>query len=627
MQILINSLLAIYVLVALLMVLVILVTPMNAADQPASPVPCAEGVPGAPACLITPRTRPDAHKAFEEGMKRQKQKRLEEALVEFERAANLVPQDLQYATLRELTRQQVVYGHLQRGNSALAENRPIEALGEFRNVLHFDPNNDFAQRQVQDAMGQTGSGKGSGARLLEESEEIHIAPKDTLESFHFRGDSRQLITQVASTYGMSVNVDDGVVSRRVRFDVDDVGFYLAMQLVGAVTKTFWAPLQPKQIMVATDSTENHRLYDRMGMRTFFVPDVGAQSEMQDLTNVLRTVFEIKNVNSNFQQGTVTIKAPQNILLAASQFLESLGTSHPEVMLEVRVYEVSKTLIHNFGLTLPNQWNLYNIPIGALGLTLAGGQSIQDLINQLIASGAINQGNTSAISALLAQLTGGNSSSIFKQPLATFGNGLTLFGVSLGTLGAQLSLNESQLRSIQHVTLRAAQGKDANINLGSRYPIINASFAPIYNTAAISQVIGNNSYIAPVPSFTYEDLGLTMKVKPVVHGDNDVSLTLDLKVRSLTGASTNGVPVIGNREYTGSINVKNDQSAVVAGQLTETEQRSLNGIPGIGQLPLLNRATASNSKEKDENEMLVVVTPHIISMAEGADSEIWMTGVK
>jgi len=104
--------------------------------------------------------------------------------------------------------------------------------------------------------------------------------------------------------------------------------------------------------------------------------------------------------------------------------------------------------------------------------------------------------------------------------------------------------------------------------------------------------------------------------------------MEIKVRSLTGASTNGVPVIGNREYTGSINVRNDQAAVVAGQITSTEQRSLSGIPGIGQFPVLRRAAASNSNEKDESEMLIIVTPHIISMAEGqSSSEIWMTGVK
>lgn len=555
----------------------------------------------------------------------QKQKRFEEALAEFERAATLVPQDLQYSTLRELVRQQVVYDHLQRANSALADNRPVEAIGEFRDVLHFDPGNDFAQRQLENALGRTGTRTGLSPRLVEQSEEIRLIPKETSQNFHFRGDSRQLITQVANAYGISVIMDDSVLSRNLRFDVDDISFYQAMRLVGILTKTFWSPLQATQIIVATDSAENHRLYERMGLRTFYIPSAGSQQELQDIVNLLRTVFEIKSVTPNNQKSTITIKAPQNVLVAATQFLEELGTSHPEVMLDVRVYEVSRTLLHNFGLQVPNQFNLYSIGALLEGLTLGGGQSLQDLINQLIASGGINQANSTAISALLAQL-GGNSS-ILSQPLATFGGGLTLFGVSVGTLSAQLSRSESQLRSLQHVTLRAAQGKDATINLGSRYPIINASFAPIFNSSAISQALGNNSYIPPVPSFTYEDIGLTMKVKPVVHGDTDVSLNVEIKVRALTGASANGVPVIGNREYSGSINVKDDQAAVVAGQVTETEQRSMSGIPGIGQFPLLTRAVSLHTNEKDEDEMLIVITPHIISMAETHDSEIWMSTSK
>ncbi len=600
-----------------------------AADQPPTPPPttlCANGVPGAPACITSPQARQDAHKAFEHGMKLQKQNRLEDAFLEFETAANLVPQDLQYATLRELARQMVVSDHLKRGNTALADGREIEALGEFRNALHFDPHNDFAQERLNDAVRRTTPA--SSPRLIDQSDEIRVIPKDLAQSFHYRGDSRQLLTQVANAYGVTLTMDDSVVSRQVRFNVDDVGFYQAMQLAGAVTKTFWAPLQEKQIIVAADSAENRRLYDRMGLRTFYVPDVSTQQELQDIVNVLRTVFEIKFVSSNTQKGTITVRAPVNVLDPATRFMEGLGSSHPEVMLDVHVFEISKTLMHSFGMQIPNQFNLFNIPIGALGLTLAGGQSIQDAINQLIASGGINQGNTSALAGLLGQLLGGNAASILSQPLATFGGGVTLFGVSLGTLGAQLSRNEGLLRSLEHVTVRAAQGKDATVNLGSRIPIINASFAPIFNTSAISQAIGNGSYIAPIPSFTYEDIGLNLKVKPSVHGDSDVSMNFEIKVRSLTGASTNGVPVIGNREYTGSINVKNEQAAVVAGEITSTEQRSLSGVPGIGQLPVLSRAAAANTTEKDESEMLIIVTPHIISMAEGqSSSEIWMTGVK
>jgi len=67
--------------------------------------------------------------------------------------------------------------------------------------------------------------------------------------------------------------------------------------------------------------------------------------------------------------------------------------------------------------------------------------------------------------------------------------------------------------------------------------------------------------------------------------------------------------------------------VVAGRITTTEQRSLSGIPGVGQFPVLSRAVASNTKEKDTNELLVVITPHILSIADTSSSEIWMTGMK
>jgi general secretion pathway protein D len=613
----------------LLLIILGIASAAGAADQAAvSPaaVNCANGVPGKPSCVATPQSRSEAKKAFARGMKLQKDKRLDEALTEFEHAADLVPQDVQYVTLREMVRQQLVYDHLQRGNSALANGSQVQALGEFRTAFHFDPKNDFARQRLTDALGKTAPTQRQAPQVVESTDEILVNPRDAVQNFHYRGDSRALLTQVANSYGIVATLDDSVTSRRVRFDVENVDFFTAMRLAGVITKTFWSPLDTKQILVATDSTENHRLFDRMGLRTFYIPDVSSQVDLTDLVNVLRTVFEIKFVTSNLQSGTITVRAPQNVLRPASQFMETLGSGHPEVMLDVKIYQISRTLVTNFGLQIPNQFNLFNIPVAALGATLAGIPNIQDLINQLIANGGINQADSTALSALLAQL-GGSGNSIFSQPLATFGGGKTLMGLTLGTLTATLSMSDSQVQTLQHVTLRAEQGKDANMNLGSRYPIINASFAPVFNSGAISQAIQNNSFIAPVPSFSYEDIGITLKVKPVVHGSSDVSLTVDLKVRALTGASSNGVPVIGNREYTGAINVKNEQSAVVAGQITQSETHSLSGIPGIGQVPALSPVVNSNAKQKDYNELLVVITPHIISLADTPESEIWMTGIK
>jgi general secretion pathway protein D len=188
----------------------------------------------------------------------------------------------------------------------------------------------------------------------------------------------------------------------------------------------------------------------------------------------------------------------------------------------------------------------------------------------------------------------------------------------------LSLNESWARSLEHMTLRASQGNDATFHVGTRYPILNASYAPIFNSPQIAQVIGNQSYVAPFPSVSYEDLGLNVKVKPTIHGDRDVSLNIELQVRSLTGQSTNGVPVISNREYKGSINLRDGEPAVVAGQVSRTDQRSLSGLPGIGVLPVLSSVVSDNTKSEEEDELMIIITPHVVANTLRSAPEIWLS---
>jgi Flp pilus assembly secretin CpaC len=241
---------------------------------------------------------------------------------------------------------------------------------------------------------------------------------------------------------------------------------------------------------------------------------------------------------------------------------------------------------------------------------------------LIASGGINQANNTAISALLAQLQN-QQSSIFSQPLATFGGGKTLTGVSLDQLSAQLSLNQGWVRTLDHATLRASQANDTTFRIGSRFPILNASFAPIFNSASISRVIQNNSFQAAFPSFAYEDLGLTIKAKPAIHA-SEVRMDLEINLRALTGQSINGVPVIGNREYKGSISLTDGEPAVVAGEVNHTETMALSGIPGLGNIPGLNKIATTNTKQTGDDELLVVITPHIVSRGTSHATEVYLS---
>lgn len=591
-------------------------------DQPANVplVPCPQGSSGAVSCDPSKKELKDAGAAFALGLKLQRQKKLDEAFDHFETAARLAPKDVDYVTARELTRQQIVFEHLERGNTEMLQGRQIEALAEFRGALHLDPQNEFAQQRLRDALGEWAPKTRAAPQVVDDPGEIRVVPDSAQADFHYRGDGRGLLTQIASAFGVTATFDESVVSRGIRFDLGQADFYTAMAAACQMTHTFWTPLDHKQILVAAESAQNHRQFDRMALRTFYLPGVTTPQELNDVVNMLRSLLEIRLVNPQPRSSTIVVRAPRNLLDAATRLVEGLGDSRPQVMLDVHVYQISHSLTRNMGLQIPSNFKLFNIPAGALAAL--GGQNIQDLINQLIAGGGINQTNSEALSGLLAQLQG-QQNSIFSQPVATFGNGLTLMGLSLGTAGAQLSLNESTVKSLEHATLRVAQGNDATFRVGSRFPIINASFAPVFNTPAIASVIQNDSFQAPFPSFTYEDIGLSIKAKPLVSGNSDVGLQLEIQFRSLTGQSINGVPVISNREYKGSINLMDGEPAVVAGSVSNSEQHSLSGIPGLGAVPGLNQAMVNNSKQTSEDELLIVITPRVVSREQNQNAEVWV----
>lgn len=603
--------------------ILVFATSLTAADQPVgTPIlPCGQGSESATGCNPSKRELKDAKNAFSQGVKAQKADHLNEAYQHFKTAAELNPRNVDYVTARELVREQLVYQHLKDGNADLLKNNQVNALASFESALALDPKNQFAQQRLLDALGSSGPPPDQTPIVVAQASELHVQPNPVKAAFHFTGDSKTLLQQVAAAYGVIATIDDSVQSRRVKFDIEPVDFFTAMEAAGDVTHSFWSPSDERQIIVAGDTAENHRIYDRLAMRTFYVPGATSPTDLNDLVNLLRTVFEIRFVTPQPQNSTIVVRAPEDTLAAATEVIQGLGDAKPQVMLDVQVFQISHTLTRNFGIHIPNQFTLFNIPVAALGAL--GGQNISDLVNQLIAGGGINQAGSQAISALLAQL-GGQSNSIFSQPVATFGGGLTLTGLSLGTASAQLSLNESDIKNLEHATLRVAQGNEANFRVGSRYPILNASFAPIFNTPQISQVLQNNSFTPAFPSFNYEDLGLTLKAKPAVNGTSDVTLNLEMQLRSLGTASLNGVPVIANREYKGAITLKNGEPAVVAGEMSRTETRSLNGIPGLGQVPGLNHITATNATETDDSELLVLITPHLVSEPAGASTEVWLT---
>ena len=581
-------------------------------DEPAlePPLVCRNGVPGGLSCITTKKDLKDAQSAFKRGIKLHEHQRFEEALAQFEEATRLVPQNQEYLTAREVLRSKLAFDHIQRGNSLLLEDARTHAAAEFRLALDLDPENQFAQERLEEATQQLSPVTTRTAPQPQaESEEVHLQPTNDLATFHFSGDVKTLFTELAAAYKIGVQFDDSnrsALERQVRFNIDSVDFFTALSLADKVGKMMWTPLGSHQMLVLADSQENHRQYDRMSLRTFILPPHSTPQEATDLVNALRqmlgqagTVQELKTLSPGQTSNTLEVRGARGAVDACAKILAQLSNPKPQVVIDVRVFQISHTLTRNIGVHIPNTFNMYNIPAAALaGL---GGQNLQDLINQLIASGGINQAGSTSLAGLLSQLTG-QQNSIFSQPLATFGGGLTFMGLSLDHFAAQLSLNESWVRTLDDVSLRAGQGTDATLHLGQRYPILNASYAPIYNSPQISQVLGNQSYIPPIPSVSYEDLGLNLKATPTIHGNGSVSLKLELQVRSLTGQANNGVPVISNREYKASINLRDGEPTFVAGEISNNDVRSMSGLP----------------------ELMIVITPHVVSNYDRSPHEIWIS---
>jgi len=574
-------------------------------------------------CLLTPAVAESGLSKAERRNQKRAQKEYLEAL-ELIRGGNtlkarallddslqLDPRNLGALTARELIRQEDIQERLSQANQELAANHPEKAIDGFRRALTLDASNAAAQEGLRSALAQTTPARDTKPEIrYRDADDIQLYPSDAKHDFHYKGDSRGLLQQLWNAYNIHPLIDNSVVSKQLRFDVEGADFATATEIASKVTKTFYVPISATQALIVSDNPENKKNFERLALRTFYISDATSQGEINDVVTLLRTVFDFKYVTPAATSNQVTVRAPVALLDAATRILTDLYSGKPQVLLDVNIYQVEQTLARDLGIALPLQFTLFNVSTEARKL-LSGAN--QDLINQLISSGAINQANSSSIAALLGALAAGQGS-ILNQPIATFGGGLTKSGVIIPPLSVHASLNESSFRSIEHLMLRAAQGDAATIRNGTRYPILNASFAPIFNTAQISQVLGNQSFRAPFPSFSYEDLGLTLKATPTIHGSRDVSLKLEFQLRGLGATQLNGVPVITNREYNGTIGIPIGETTILAGMLSKSEQLSLQGLPGISKLPIFGAATSLRNKQIDDAELIVTIRPHLVREA-------------
>jgi general secretion pathway protein D len=187
-----------------------------------------------------------------------------------------------------------------------------------------------------------------------------------------------------------------------------------------------------------------------------------------------------------------------------------------------------------------------------------------------------------------------------------------------------NLNSSDSRELEELELRVGDGEDGSLKIGEKYPIQTSSFSslsaslpniPGLTGAGSSSGLGAllSSYASSVPNVPqveYQDLGLTLKATPRVMRNDDVSLSMDLKIDALSGTSLNGNPILDNRAYSGVVMLKKGESVVVAGELDKSQSRAISGVPGISEIPGMNDVTDNNT-QNSSSTLLIIMTPHVV----------------
>jgi general secretion pathway protein D len=602
----------------------------NAASIPNSPASVPAGItpaiPHGPTSTHEPKAAPssisakqarEADDAYLEGARQVEHKNLAAAVRSFQQAVHLNPLDRDYALALIVTREQYVTQLVQHAAAARSLGNIAEAETLLTQARKIDPDNRVVSQHFGTNVPvspETATKPPPGPGLYYSSNDPMKFPAQNIAStlrgameldflpgkrdVHLHGDPQSVIRGLYGLYGITTTFDTSVSGGTpVSLDMDNVAFRTAARVLDITAHIFAVPLQPKSVLIAADTQENRNALMPQVEETVYLPG-HPNEEMQELANLARNIFDIKQVTASPTGGYLLLRGDANVLRQVNAVYDDMLDGNPEVLFDVNLYEFNKTSDNNIGATLPASVGVFSIAAEAQSLVSAN----QSLLNQAIAAGLLTLSG-SPLQNLLTEVgflvaSGTVSASQYTNLLGMFGGGLTLAGLYLGSNASfNMALKASDVRLLDTVQIRSTSHQPVNFRAGTRYPVITATYSSgvssslasslaginINGTSAsslLSQFLGRNS--VNVPQFQYEDLGITLKMTPEVLHSDEVRLALDMKIEALAGSSVNSIPVLNNRALTSTITVPAGYTAMLAAVVTTSETKAILGLPGLSE---------------------------------------------
>jgi general secretion pathway protein D len=370
--------------------------------------------------------------------------------------------------------------------------------------------------------------------------------------FTMKGSAKELFEKVAAAYGIRVLfAPDYNEPPPFTFTITEAGYREALRSLEAATDSFVVPLNGSTALVARDTVPNRTQWTRVATMAVPIPERITVQEAQELVTAIQQTLEIRRISLDASRRVVYFRDTVSKVYAAREMFSGLSRARAQIAVDVEFLSFSKTSSLGYGLGLPTSFSI--VDFGTLGATTAPSST----------PAGIGIGNA----------------------------------VALGTLSRSSSTTSLESQIV------ALDGQAVTFKVGDRYPVATATFSGVNGT----NVAGGGT----LPTINYIDLGLALKVTPVVHDDGEVTLDIDAAFKSLGSTDANGNPSIGNQEYQGKVRLKEGEWAVVAGLMQVTHSPSYTGVAGLSSIPILGYLFRAETHEDDSSEILLVLKPHLV----------------
>ena len=259
-------------------------------------------------------------------------RQFEEAMKDYEQAAVLDPTNTNYRMAADVARSHAVTELIQEAAKDRLLNNEAAARDALERARALDPTNievsqhldelaDDAVRSQPQAVYEQSSSLLAGPVQLEPAPAVH--------SFHLHEDREQIISQVFHAYGLTAMLDTSVHPFLTRFDVDNVSFEQAAQVLSLVTNTFFVPLDAHRALVAADTTANRNQFLRQDVETVYLSGL-SDDELNDVLSVARNIFVVQQATLSLNERAITLRAPQRTLEAFNATMQSLLDGRSQV---------------------------------------------------------------------------------------------------------------------------------------------------------------------------------------------------------------------------------------------------------------------------------------------------------